>query len=160
MTADADVTSHPGVVDFPHRDLIELAARFSHTFLRWLDEAGGGLTYPRLRVLEVLHCQGPAKMKDLADSVGMSARNLTTLADGLEADSLVRRVSHPSDRRATLLELTKSGVAAAECSLAPRLAEISALFDALQPTERDRLRRLLHTLVTAMETGPSADSPC
>ena len=158
MTADAEVTVLPDVVDFPHRDLIEQAARFSQTFLRWLDRAGGGLTYPRLRVLEVLHCQGPAKMKDLADSVGMSARNLTTLADGLEADSLVRRLSHPSDRRSTLLELTEAGVAAAECSLAPRLAEISALFDSLRPAEREQLRSLLHVLLTVMETCPNADS--
>jgi DNA-binding MarR family transcriptional regulator len=141
--------------DVPHRELIERSARFSQAFLRWLDGTTGGFTYPRLRVLEVLHCNGPTKMKQLADLVGMTARNLTTLADGLEGDALVRRVSHPTDRRATLLELTPSGAAAAECSLAPRLAEISGLFDSLEASEQQQLRRLLDVLVTAMEAEPA-----
>lgn len=141
-------------VDVAHRDLIETSARFSHAFIRWLAAPAEGLTYPRLRVLEVLHCQGPAKMKDLADGLGLSARNLTTLADGLEADGLIRRLSFPGDRRATLLELTTLGAAAAECSLAPRLAEISCLFDELTATQQSQLRRSLDTLVAAMENQP------
>ncbi|MAT05714.1 MAG: MarR family transcriptional regulator [Acidimicrobiaceae bacterium] len=142
-------------IDVAHRDLVETSARFANAFLRWLADTPEGLTYPRLRMLEVLHCHGPAKMKDLADSLGLTARNLTTLADGLETDGLVRRVSHPNDRRSTLLELTASGMAAAECSLAPRLAEISCLFDELSATQRSQLQRSLTTLVAAME----ADQP-
>lgn len=157
MASGVDVTRDPDI-DVAHRDLIETSARFAQAFLRWLGGTAGGLTYPRLRVLEVLHCQGPAKMRDLADGLGLTARNLTTLADGLETDGLVRRVSHPSDRRAILLELTASGVAAAECSLAPRLAEISGLFDELSPTQRAQFQRSLDTLVAAMETDPS-DAP-
>ena len=73
-------------------------------FLRWLDACPeGGFTYPRLRVLEALHCQGPAKMKSLADALGLSARNMTAVADSLESEGLLRRVAHPTDRRATLL---------------------------------------------------------
>lgn len=75
--------SHPaGVVDtsggtasleVPNRELIELSARFAHSFQRWLDGAAGQLPYPRLRVLELLHCQGPAMMKTLAEDIGLSA---------------------------------------------------------------------------------------
>ena len=135
----------------PNRELIELSARFAHAFLRWLDGASGELPYPGLRVLEVLHCQGPAIMKDLAEDVGLSARNLTTLADGLEHEGLVRRVPHPTDRRATLLELTNGGVAAAECSLAPRLAEIGRLFELLSPTQKTQLSRGVRTLVDGLD---------
>lgn len=131
-------------------ELVEVAARFSHAFLRWLDGQGGAIAYPRLRVLEVLHCGGPTRMRDLAEVVGLSARNLTTLADGLEHDGLVRRTSHPTDRRATLLELTDEGMAAAECSLAPRRAELATLFDSLSPTARQQLGRSLATLLEAM----------
>jgi DNA-binding MarR family transcriptional regulator len=152
MTSGSGASPQPEV-HVPHRELIEESARFSRAFLRWLDGTAGRLTYPRLRVLEILHCQGPAKMKDLAGELEMTARNLTTLADSLEADALVRRVSHPTDRRATLLELTSTGIAAAECSLAPRLSEISALFDELPPAEQTQLRHSLATLVAAMETG-------
>ena len=130
------------MLDIPHRELVELSARFSNAFRRWLDSGTpDGLTYSRLRVLEVLHCQGPAKMKTLADGLGLSARNLTTVADSLEADGLLSRVAHPTDRRATLLELTPAGMAEADEALGPRLVEISRLFDELSPTARTALAR-------------------
>jgi len=139
-------------VDIANRDLVDLSARFAHEFLRWLDASSeGGLTYPRLRVLETLHCQGPAKMRSLAETLSLSPRNVTALADSLETEGLVQRVAHPTDRRVTLLELTDVGMAAAEESLTPRLIEISRLFDELTPTMRARFRSALETLVSVME---------
>ena len=91
-------------------------------------------------------------MKTLADGLGLSARNLTAVADSLEGEGLVRRVAHPTDRRSSLLELTHNGQAAADESLAPRLIEISRLFDELSPTARNHLRSTLATLVAAMES--------
>lgn len=165
MRTDVDPPDDPAygsvdaALDIPHRELLELTARFAHSFLRWVDaRPSGGLTFPRLRVLEALHCQGPAKMKTLADSLGLSARNLTSVADSLEGDGLLRRVAHPSDRRATLLELTDEGQAAADESLVPRLAEISRLFDELSPTSRHDLRTTLTALVTAMDSGCTGDA--
>jgi DNA-binding MarR family transcriptional regulator len=149
-------TAADTALDTPNRELLELSANFSHAFLRWLDgSAAGGLSFPRLRVLEDLHCRGPAKMKTLADGLGLSARNLTAVADSLEADGLVRRVAHPTDRRATLLELTTAGQHAADESLAPRLAEIGQLFDRLSPTARTNLAKALTILVDAMEPLPA-----
>jgi len=148
-------------LDIPHRELLELSARFSHLFTRWLDaKSPGGLSYPRLRLLEALHCQGPTKMKVLGDALGLSARNMTAVADSLESEGLLRRVAHPSDRRATLLELTDAGQAAADESLVPRLAEISRLFDELSPSARIDLRATLARLVTAMESGCAAERGC
>lgn len=163
MTPDAVATvsgaPDEAVIDIPHRELVELSARFSNAFRRWLDSGTpDGLTYSRLRVLEVLHCQGPAKMKTLADGLGLSARNLTTVADSLEADGLLSRVAHPTDRRATLLELTPAGMAEADEALGPRLVEISRLFDELSPTARTALRSALTTLVTTMESGATCGS--
>jgi DNA-binding MarR family transcriptional regulator len=153
-----DRSAEDDVLDVPHRELVELSARFAHAFLRWLDaSADDGLTYPRLRVLEALHCKGPSKMKTLADGLGLSARNLTTVADSLEAEQLIRRVAHPTDRRATLLELTAAGIDAADESLGPRLSGIGRLFDELSPSARARLAKDLAALVTAMEAGPYLD---
>jgi DNA-binding MarR family transcriptional regulator len=147
--------------EIAHRELLELSARFSHLFTRWLDaKSPGGLSYPRLRLLEALHCQGPAKMKTLGDALGLSARNMTAVADSLESEGLLRRVAHPSDRRATLLELTADGQVAADQSLVPRLAEISRLFDELSPTARNDLRATLARLVSAMESGCGARGAC
>ena len=153
MNADARAPSNTAT-DVAARDLVDLSARFAHGFLRWLDGSGaGGFTYPRLRVLETLHCKGPAMMRTLADGLGLSARNLTAVADGLEADGLVRRAAHPTDRRATILELTDAGFAAADESLEPRLAEISRLFDELSPPARTAFQQSLARLVAGMESG-------
>jgi DNA-binding MarR family transcriptional regulator len=136
------------------RALIDLSARFAHGFLRHVDGTSkGGFSYPRLRVLEHLHCKGATTMRPLAEALGLSARNMTAVADSLEADGLVRRVAHPTDRRATILELTAEGLVAAEAALAPRFAEISALFDPLSETQRRRLISTLSTLVERMEQG-------
>jgi len=157
MTVDvvtSPTTSADAALDIPHRELLEMTSRFAHGFLRWVDvRPAGGLTYPRLRVLEALHCQGPAKMKTLADTLGLTARNMTAVADSLESEGLLRRVDHPSDRRVTLLELTDAGLVAADQSLVPRLAEISRLFDELSPAARNELRDTLAVLVAAMESG-------
>ena len=158
MTLDGGASSNTAT-DIAARDLVDLSARFAQSFLRWLDGSGaGGFTYPRLRVLETLHCKGPAMMRTLADGLGLSARNLTAVADGLEADGLVRRAAHPSDRRATILELTDAGFAAADESLGPRLAEISRLFDELPPPARNEFQRSLAALVAAMESGCPASA--
>jgi DNA-binding MarR family transcriptional regulator len=143
-------------IELPNRELIELCARFSHAFVRWLGKSpDSALSYQRLRVLEILHCRGPARMCDLADLVGLPARNLTTVADALESEDLVRRSPHPTDRRVTLLELTPAGTTAAEHALAPRLAEISELFDVLTPAEKAKLHVTLKTLVTAIDRNTS-----
>ena len=160
MTSGPEATDELAV-DIPHRELVETAARFAHAFSRWVDACGpDGLRYPSLRVLESLHCDGPSKMKTLADGLGLSARNLTRVADSLENDGLVRRVAHPTDRRATLLELTPAGQAAADESLAPRLGEIGRLFDELTPEARRHLLDALTTLVAAMDQGCTAQDGC
>ncbi len=52
--------------------------------------------------------------RQLSDSLRCTPRYVTTLIDALEAEGLVRRRSHPTDRRATLVSLTKRGTAAAK----------------------------------------------
>jgi hypothetical protein len=50
------------------RTLVAETARFTAAFLRWMEgQACGGLSYARLRLLQVLHCSGPAIMRDLGD---------------------------------------------------------------------------------------------
>jgi DNA-binding MarR family transcriptional regulator len=124
---------------------------FSAGFQRLVNHVGtDGLNYPRLRLLELLHCRGPHMMRELADELGLSPRNVTAAVDALEADALVRRTAHPSDRRATLVELTDEGFHAAEQELAPRLVAISDLFSELTKTEQRQLTALLDRLAVAL----------
>lgn len=155
MSNDPAATASEDEVDFPHRELVEAASAFAHGFDRWLGTmASSGMTYPEIRLIEQLHCQGPAKMRSLADGLGLSARNMTALADSLEADGLLRRTAHPTDRRATLLELTPAGMAAAEESLAPRLTEMGQLFEPLSASRRQSLLASFRILTAAMAATP------
>lgn len=145
-------TPASGEVVDPRRQLVDLSVRFASAYLRWTESAAtdDGLDYPRLRLLEQLHCQGPQMMRALADELGLTPRNMTALVDALEAEGLARRVAHPSDRRATLVESTPLGVAAAERTLEPKLAAVGELFDDLGPADRDRLADILGTLLDGL----------
>ncbi len=102
--------------------LVAQTARFSASFLRWMEtRACGGMNYARLRLLQALHCGGPAIMRDLGTQLGTTPRNMTAIVDALEEAQLVVRRPHPTDRRATLIELSPEGAREAEEGLGPRL---------------------------------------
>lgn len=67
------------------------------------------LTQPRARLLGILSTDGPKIMSELANSLDITPRGVTTLVDGLEASGLVARTHQPSDRRATVVGLTARG---------------------------------------------------
>lgn len=67
------------------------------------------LTLPRARLLYVLDEGGPLLMSELGRALDITPRAVTGLVDGLEADGFARRAEHPSDRRATFVEITPAG---------------------------------------------------
>ena len=145
----------------PLRRLVEETAAFSHQFLRWIDaQASDGLTLTRLRLVERLHCQGPAMMRTLADELDLSPRNMTALVDNLETEGLVARQPHPTDRRATMIELTTSGNRAAEAVLSPAMGAMSCLFTDLSPEQQEAFSAALGVLKAGMKrrTGESAQA--
>lgn len=130
---------------------MESAIIFTGGFHRWISSVGtDGISYARLRLLEDLHCRGPQKMRALADELGLTPRNITDAVDALESEGLVRRTAHPTDRRATLVELTDAGVATAEQELLPRQTAIGDLFGELSEEEQVRLAGLLNRLAEGL----------
>src|SRR5690606_29253534 len=68
--------------------------------------ADSRLTVPRATLLLGLSLkQRPVGMSEIGEALGLSPRNMTVLVDGLTREGLVRRVSHPHDRRVKLVEL-------------------------------------------------------
>lgn len=74
--------------------------------------ARDGLTVSRAGVLWQLRRHGPVTQRTLADALGVSARTVTGLIDGLVATGFVTRQPHPTDRRATLITFTARGTSA------------------------------------------------
>ena len=67
------------------------------------------LSGPRIRVLAAVAEARPVRMGDLADRLGLTARTITTLVDALEGEGLLERQADPTDRRATLIDMTPTG---------------------------------------------------
>jgi DNA-binding MarR family transcriptional regulator len=131
--------------------LVKETADFARAYVRWMDTSDcERMSYPRLRLLEQLHCVGPDRMGALGEELGLTPRNMTALVDSMEEEGLVARRAHPTDRRAVLVELTDAGLRIADELLEPRIAELAALFDGLTPPDRERLLTTLRTLLDAL----------
>jgi len=136
------------------RQLVAQTSKFAAEFVRWMEcRTFDGLSYQRLRLLQVLQCGGPAIMRDLGTQLGVSPRNMTAIVDGLEEAHLVVRRPHPTDRRATLVELSAGGAAEAEQELGPRLDAVAALFAELTPAEQEQFSAMLARLSKSMRSG-------
>jgi DNA-binding MarR family transcriptional regulator len=139
------------------RRLVAETARFTSAFLRWMEgRACGGLTYARLRLIQALHCGGPAIMRDLGVQLGVSPRNMTAMVDAMEEAQLVVRRPHPTDRRATLVELSPAGAREAEQALEPRLDAMAELFEEFSAAEQQAFADALIRLGQAIQARQDA----
>jgi DNA-binding MarR family transcriptional regulator len=139
--------------------LAELFSVFAPAFLKW-QYAGvlvPGMTYPRMRLIHVIAEDGPRIMSLLRERLGVSARNITVLVDGLEKEGFARRVPHPTDRRATIIELTDEGRDVHRSVYAAHSDRAEALFAALSPADRRHLSRILATLADALAATSAAE---
>jgi DNA-binding MarR family transcriptional regulator len=139
--------------------LADLFSVLAPAFLKWqyagiLVEA---MTYPRMRLLHELAEEGPQIMATLRTRLGVSARNITVLVDGLERDGFVKRVPHPQDRRATLVELTDQGRAAHRTVYATHADRAAALFASLDHDDQQALLGLLRRLLDALAATSTAE---
>jgi DNA-binding MarR family transcriptional regulator len=102
-----------------------------------------GLTSSRTHLLWELHRLGPSTQQALAAALQVSARNVTGLVDALEAGGFVARGPHPTDRRATLVSLTKRGTKIMKKMERDRREFAAQLVEGFEP---DGLAQLSHGL--------------
>lgn len=100
-----------------------------------------GMSFGRARAIRRL-AREPMSMGELAAALDIDPPNATVLVDDLEAQGLVRRRPHPTDRRAKLVETTRRGK-----TLARRADDILATppeaLSALPGDDLEALRRIL-----------------
>ncbi|MHB8467543.1 MAG: MarR family winged helix-turn-helix transcriptional regulator [Acidimicrobiales bacterium] len=68
-----------------------------------------GLTFARYQVLGMLRWAGPLTLGAVGHRLWITPGTVTNAIDRLEGADLCRRVSHPTDARATLVEITAKG---------------------------------------------------
>ena len=67
-----------------------------------------GISFARTRALRRL-ARKPMSMGELAAALGIDPANATGVVDDLESLKLARRLPHPTDRRAKVVEVTRKG---------------------------------------------------
>jgi DNA-binding MarR family transcriptional regulator len=104
------------------------------------------LSGPRLRLLLAVEAVGRLRMGDVAEDLGITARTVTTLVDALEREGLLVRLPDPTDRRATLLELTEQARTQFEQVRGLQMELGEELVARLDPQQRRLLLYLLSRL--------------
>jgi DNA-binding MarR family transcriptional regulator len=94
-----------------------------------------GLTLARAELVWVLQLNGPSTQRSLSRALRVTPRNVTGLVDGLEADGIVARAAHPSDRRATLVTLTHKGANLARAMRRDQDSAAQDLFDGVSAAD-------------------------
>jgi DNA-binding MarR family transcriptional regulator len=109
-----------------------------------------GITFGEFEVLAALLRSGPPYQMSptrLVDAVVLSSGAMTNRIDRVEALGLVERRPDPSDRRGTLVALTKEGRQTVDAAVVAHLANEERLLSALSSAERGTLARLLRKLL-------------
>jgi len=103
-----------------------------------------GVTFGQARALRVLAAAGePMRMADLAASLEIVPRSLTTMIDSVVAAGLVHREADPHDRRSVLVCPTGAGRDVLDRMDSARRATAEELFGRLTAGQRRQLLNLL-----------------
>jgi DNA-binding MarR family transcriptional regulator len=153
-----DAVKPEPVVDDLALRLVDEFAGFGPSYLKWVKSRlqDRGLTYARMRLLGALHCGGPRIMSSISDELGVTRRNVTALVVALEEEGLVRRQPHPTDRRATVIELTADGERRTGVMYDEHREAVAGLFSALSEQDQEELMRLLGLLRGALRREGSS----
>jgi DNA-binding MarR family transcriptional regulator len=141
--------------DATTRELVAAMAEFGPGFVRWMHAGGRGQStpsWPRTRLLQVLHHTGPQMMTALREPLGITARSVTALVDGLESEGLVARSPHPTDRRSTIVDLTDAGREAVAGAMQLHTARSAELFSRLDEGDQAELLRIVRLLVDELRS--------
>ncbi|MEJ3657094.1 MarR family winged helix-turn-helix transcriptional regulator [Pseudonocardia sp. TRM90224] len=103
-----------------------------------------GLTFARYEALVLLTFsrRGTLPMRVMGERLQLHPTSVTNIVDRLQGDGLVRRTPHPTDRRATLVEITETGSALLEAAT-KSVTSIDFGLSGLTAEQQDELTELL-----------------
>lgn len=112
--------------------------------------------------LEALVRRGGTTLNDLAAQLYLDKSTASRVVDALERKGYVTRLTHPEDRRAVLLDVTREGQALEGRIRDSILAEEQELLAAFAPDVRQAMAQLLRRLARAAtaRSGGEAASCC
>jgi DNA-binding MarR family transcriptional regulator len=120
-----------------------LTSRLAKQFYRRSDEELLGMQLRHLVALAYVRDHEHCPQQDLAEAFCMDANNVVLLLNELEDLGYATRLRDPDDRRRHVVELTPAGRTALAHTERAQAAIESEVLQALDPSERETLRRLL-----------------
>ena len=117
-----------------------------------------GVSASRYRVLTTIGSSGEdgCSQTELADQLGLSESNVSTLVEGLRKAGLLFRFRSKADRRRSVLLLTDDGTSLVQALTKARDVAAGTLVSSLNTRQIGELRALLSTLGSRLESGDQA----
>ena len=131
----------------------EIQPKFTRFYTRMLSQAG--LTQPQYAVLlELLQVYpAPMTMTAISCKLYISKPAVTNLADRLEKSGYLKRVSHPNDRRISLLRILPPGKKAAEKIRARFLNVMVSAVRPLHESEKKSVQKFYSILSKSVDNA-------
>jgi DNA-binding MarR family transcriptional regulator len=128
-----------------HHRLCEMFWTLGPAFSRWAEShmRQHGQTPQRMRLMAFLYKNGPVKMGDLRNELGVTATSITALVDSLEKEGMVTRKPHKTDRRATLIKLTAEAEKQLQELCGPFKDQVAEIFTCFSKEEQKYFLKLL-----------------
>lgn len=125
--------------------LLTLFWMLGPAFVRWAEShmEKDGFTPKRMYLMGTLYEFGPMVMSSLRDRLGVTSTNVTALVDALEKDGMVRRRHHPTDRRATIVELTPQSEKFLTVNCSAFKERVSEIFSVFSQEEQEQFLEFL-----------------
>lgn len=138
--------------------LAALVGRFGKAYTTYLhgQMEGCGTTPARSKLLSAVYRAGNIKMSEIGSELGVTPRNVTKLVDALESDGLLERLTHPSDRRVTLISLTQQGTQVAKTGILLS-KQADEMFATLSGRDQADFKRVLARLLDELARRESRE---
>jgi DNA-binding MarR family transcriptional regulator len=122
------------------KHLADLLVRLAPALRR---ATGGGV---RVSLLSAL-LDGPRTMRELAAHLLVTPQAITGLVDGLEADGMVSRERHPTDRRKTVIRLADHARQSVKTMRTDTADALAPLFEGVTKSDRAAFAQVSETLL-------------
>ncbi len=124
---------------------------FMHRSMRgWMHFAKStGLSMPQFSILMQLHHRGACGMSEISERFDISNAAASQLVDKLVQGGYIERAEDPHDRRAKLLELSKSGEKLVSEGIQERYRWMEDLAQHLSAEEQAKIAEALNLLTEA-----------
>lgn len=130
-------------------DLLNALGSTTFRQLLWQRASELDLTYAQSQVLFYVADHGGCHMGDVAKAFAVTLPAVTHIVDRLEEKAFLRRVDDPVDRRAWVLELTRSGRALVQELRGLQMRGVEAVLKRMSADDRQSVIKGLEALVDA-----------